>query len=211
MLLSRDGDTPGHIPNALPLPPPLLNATSLFRQKSRKMTTTSLLPTKLCVKVAQSCPTLCNPMDYTVHGILQVRIQEWVAFPFSRGSSQPRDRTQLSHLEGRFFTNWATREAQNMCECIPNSGCNGDVKCCKLFRPCSAKTHQWKLLSNGSWKGQSTVSATDLLQPCNATVMSLILYPFSDLSSTHIRCSTLFRPRQHWIQISINNLQTSLS
>ena len=62
------------------------------------------------VKVAQSCPTLCDPMDYTVHGILQARILEWVAFPFSRGSSQPRDRTQVSHITGRFFT---TREAQD--------------------------------------------------------------------------------------------------
>ena len=43
------------------------------------------------VKVAQSCPTLCDPMDFTVHGILQARILEWAAFPFSRGSSQPRD------------------------------------------------------------------------------------------------------------------------
>ena len=43
------------------------------------------------VKVAQLCLTLCNPMDYTAHGILQARILEWVAFPFSRGSSQPRD------------------------------------------------------------------------------------------------------------------------
>ena len=42
------------------------------------------------VKAAQLCPTLCDPMDYTVHGILQARILEWVAFPFSRGSSQPR-------------------------------------------------------------------------------------------------------------------------
>ena len=42
------------------------------------------------VKVAQSCPTLCDPMDYAVHGILQARILEWVAFPFSGGSSQPR-------------------------------------------------------------------------------------------------------------------------
>ena len=62
------------------------------------------------VKVAQSCPTLCNPMDYTVHGILQARIMEWVAFPFSRASSQPRDQTQVSCIAGRFFTNWATRE-----------------------------------------------------------------------------------------------------
>ena len=43
------------------------------------------------VKVTQSCPTLCDPMDYTVHGILQARILEWAAFPFSRGSSWPRD------------------------------------------------------------------------------------------------------------------------
>ena len=66
------------------------------------------LPVK--VKVAQLCPTLCNSMDYTVHGILQARILEWVAFPFFRGSSQPRDRTQVSHI-GRFFTSWPTREA----------------------------------------------------------------------------------------------------
>ena len=62
------------------------------------------------VKVAQSCPTLCDPMVYTVLGILQTRILEWVAFPFSR-YSQPRDRTQLSHMAGRLFTSWATREA----------------------------------------------------------------------------------------------------
>ena len=61
-------------------------------------------------KVAQSCPTLCNPLDYTVHGILQARILEWVAVPFSRGSSQPKDLTQVSCIAGRFFTSWASRE-----------------------------------------------------------------------------------------------------
>ena len=50
------------------------------------------------VKVAQSCPTLCDPMDYRLHGILQARILEWVAVPFSRESSQPRDRTQVSRI-----------------------------------------------------------------------------------------------------------------
>ena len=50
------------------------------------------------------CPTPCNPMDYTVHGILQARIVEWVAFPFLRGSSQPWDRTQVSSIEGGVFT-----------------------------------------------------------------------------------------------------------
>ena len=52
------------------------------------------------VEVAQSCPTLCDPRDYTVCGILQARILEWVAFPFSRGSSQPRDQIQVSHIAG---------------------------------------------------------------------------------------------------------------
>ena len=47
------------------------------------------------MKVAHSCPTVCDPMYYTVHGILQARTLEWVAFPFSRDSSQPRDRTQV--------------------------------------------------------------------------------------------------------------------
>ena len=51
------------------------------------------------MKVAQSCPTLCNPMNYTVHGILQARIVEWVVFPSSRGSSQPRDRTRSPALQ----------------------------------------------------------------------------------------------------------------
>ena len=56
------------------------------------------------VKVAQLCPTLCDPINYTVHGILQARILELVAIPFSRGPFQPRERTQVSCIVGRFFT-----------------------------------------------------------------------------------------------------------
>ena len=72
------------------------------------------LGTKEEMKVTQSCPTLCDPMDYSIHGIHQARILEWVAFPFSRGSwsSQPRDWAQVSRITGRFFTNWATWKAQ---------------------------------------------------------------------------------------------------
>ena len=71
---------------------------------------------KVKVLVTQSYPTLwdpmdCNPPGSSVHGILQARILEWVAFPFSRGSSQPRDQTWVSCIAGRFFTIWATREA----------------------------------------------------------------------------------------------------
>jgi len=62
------------------------------------------LESEVKVKVTHSCLTLCDPIDYIVHGILQVRILEWVAIPFSRGSSQPRDQTQISNIAGRFFT-----------------------------------------------------------------------------------------------------------
>ena len=112
---------------------------------------THVLLLKVKVKIAQSCPTLCDPMDHTVHGILQARILEWVAFPFSKvifpiqglnpglphcrrilyqlshkgnprilewvtysfssRSSQPRNQTGVSCIAGRFFTNWAMREA----------------------------------------------------------------------------------------------------
>ena len=77
---------------------------------------TALLTGYMCAKLLQLCPTLCNPMDYSlpgssVHGILQARIMEWDAMPSSRESSQPRDRTQGSSIEDRFFTIWAPREA----------------------------------------------------------------------------------------------------
>ena len=60
-------------------------------------------------KIKKSNPP--NPMDYKVHGIPQAIIVEWVAFPFSSWSSQPRNQTMVSCIAGRFFTSWATREA----------------------------------------------------------------------------------------------------
>ena len=76
----------------------------------------------LCVLVTQSCPVFCGPMDCSppgssVHGMLQGRILEWAAIPFSRGSSQPRHQIHLSCIAGRFLTIWAIREASN----YPNS------------------------------------------------------------------------------------------
>ena len=69
----------------------------------------------VCVFLAQSSLTLCDPMDCSslgsfVHGILQARILEWVAIPFSRGSSQPRDWTRVSCIVDRHFTVWATNQ-----------------------------------------------------------------------------------------------------
>ena len=71
-------------------------------------------------EVAQSCPTLCDPMDCVayqaplVHGIFQAIVLEWIAISFSRGSSQPRDQTQVSLTVDRLFTVWATREVYIM-------------------------------------------------------------------------------------------------
>ena len=69
----------------------------------------------VCVLVAQSCLTLCDPMDHcpwgsSVHGIFQARILDWVAFSFSRVSPQPRDWTQVSRIADRLFSLLATRE-----------------------------------------------------------------------------------------------------
>ena len=56
-------------------------------------------------------PVDCSPPGYSIHGIFQARVLEWVAISFSRGCSWPRDRTQVSHIAGRCFTIWAIREA----------------------------------------------------------------------------------------------------
>ena len=65
----------------------------------------------VCVCVCESGSVMSNSATpwTVVHGILQARILEWVAFPFSRGSSQPRDQTQVSRIEDWFFTSWSTR------------------------------------------------------------------------------------------------------
>ena len=84
---------------------------------------TILLWIKKWSEVTQSCPTLCDPVDCSppgssIHGILQARILEWVAISFFRRSSWPKDQTQISHIAGRHFNLWATREA---CVQIPLS------------------------------------------------------------------------------------------
>ena len=67
-------------------------------------------------EVAQSCLTLCDPVDCSppgssLHGIFQAKVLEWLAISFSRGSSRPRDQTRVSRIPGRCFNFWATREA----------------------------------------------------------------------------------------------------
>ena len=86
-------------------------AIRLWHRGTKRLRDTSIM-VWVKVKVTQSCQTLCDPMDYRVRGILQAGILERVAFLFSRGSSRPKDWTQVSCIAGRFFTSWATREAQ---------------------------------------------------------------------------------------------------
>ena len=76
----------------------------------------------VCVLVTELCPTLCDPMDCSppgssVHEILQARILELVAIPFSRGSCWPGDWTLVSCIAGKFFTTWTTREAPIIISC----------------------------------------------------------------------------------------------
>ena len=96
------------------------------------------------VLVAQSDPTLCNPIDCSpphssICGILQARILEWVAIPFSRGSSPFRDQTRVSCIAGRFFTVWATRKAPDNTYIV--------LKYCLIFIPQNS-LHQSRELIN---------------------------------------------------------------
>ena len=93
----------------------------------------------VCV-IAQSWPTICDPMECSllgssIHGIPQARMLEWVAIPFSRGSSQHRDQTLVSHVADRFFTVWATREAQWLCNPLEIE-LNWTLLGARTYRPC---------------------------------------------------------------------------
>ena len=91
-----------------------VNHSSYLKQTGKVKKFDKWVPHEVKVKVIQSCPISCHPIDYTVHGILQARILEWLGIPFSRESFQPRDQTQVSHIAGRFFISWATREVPKL-------------------------------------------------------------------------------------------------
>ena len=89
----------------------------------------------------------CSPPDSLVHGILQARILEWVATSFSRGSSQPRDRTQVSCIAGRHFNLWATREAWYNNRRVSSSSRRNNAKCACNRASKTMKQKQIKLKS----------------------------------------------------------------
>ena len=113
-----------------------------------------VLPTVNSSSGSISCSVIsdfCDPMDFSltassVHGILQMRILEWVAIPFSRISSWPGDQTQVSCLAGRFFTIWATREDSGTYHCLSlYQSSNFSIVMCFLQNLKSPKVH-WSSL-----------------------------------------------------------------
>ena len=106
--------------------------------------------------------TVCSPPDSSVHGILQARILEWVAISFSRGSSQLRDRTQVSRIVGGFFTRRTTREAQeyevgSLCllhRIFPTQGSNPGLPHCRrtLYQLSHQGSPHIKMKCTETWK-----------------------------------------------------------
>ena len=128
------------------------------------------------------------PLDYTGHGILQARTLEWAAFPFSRGSSQPRDWTQVSCIAGGFFTSWATREAtylytpQNMTRLPPD----------QIF-------HRWQYDSGPESPARLHASPHTDSQPCPSptVVAQAFVKPWP---STRTRSPSQLQPSRHYPQ-----------
>ena len=128
---------------------------------------------KVDVKENKSCSVVSislQPMDYTIRGILQARILEWVAFPFSRGSSQPRDQTQVSCVTGRFFTSWATREAQvhvlYIFMCCPMLSCSVMSNSLQPHRlQLTSLLCPWGFSRQGYWSGLPCPPPGDLPNP----------------------------------------------
>ena len=104
-------------------------------------------------EVAQSCPTLCNPMDcslpgFSVLGIFQARILEWVAISFSRRSFWPRNRIRVSRIVGRRFTVWATREGWRNTKVIK---LNNSIKIQSLGTSLVVQCLRIRLPMQGTW------------------------------------------------------------
>ena len=120
--------------------------------------------------------TLCDPIDYTVHGILQARILQWVAIPFSRGSSQLRDQTQVSHIVGGFFTNWAIRENLSSLEIIRSSFSRSPNS------PFADFVWMWPFYSSEKVDSQKRASSHPTISP----TYPLIYTAFSPITANHL-------------------------
>ena len=159
----------------------------------------------VCVLVAQSCLTFCNPMDCSpsgpsVRGILQARILEWVAISFSRGSSWSRDRTWVSCIAGRFFTFWAKILGGPLKSCYNTTWCScsfwGIYSGCFLVRFLhdfweKTSAHTFVKTSKSTFHNYSTLFHRDVMQTplwtwiCGLpTINGMFGMEFSFISST---------------------------
>ena len=105
--------------------------------------------------VTKLCLTPCNSMGHhppgsSVHGIVQTRILEWVTISFSRGSSWPRDQTQVSCIRGRFFADWATREAHIYIYIYTHTQC---IHMCVCVCVCTAQGALFNVMWQPEWEG----------------------------------------------------------
>ena len=136
------------------------------RKAQWRKTTSHLDSSHVMLKSLQLCLTLCNPTDCSppdssLHGILQVRILESVAIPFSRVSSQPRDQIQVSCLAGRLFTVWDTAAAKSLQSCPtlchPRDGSPPGSSVPGILQ---ARTLEWVAISlSNSWKWKVKVKS----------------------------------------------------
>ena len=131
-------------------------------------------------------------MVYTVRGILQGRILEWVAIPFSRGSSQPRDRTQVSHIAGRFFTSWAIREALSRHKNHHFKQTPRKMLVPLVPEPCFVKWSERRLVISDCDLMDCTLPSSSVHGILQARILKWVAIPFSRESS---------RPRDQ-IQVS---------
>ena len=154
------------------------------------------------MKVIQSCLTLCYPMDYmdyTVHGMLQARILECVAFCFSRGPSQPRDPTQVSHIAGGFFNSWATGKPKNtgvgslslLQQIFKTQGSNPGLLHCRQFL--YQLSHQGSLKCVRVQFTSVAQSCPTLCDPMNHSMPGLpVHHQFPEFIQTHLMPSSQF-------------------
>ena len=148
--------------------------------------------------VTQPCLTLCNPMDCSwpgssVRRSLQASILEWVAISFSRGSSQPWDRTQVSCIAGRCFNLWATREGSFQMSQLFTSG-GQSVGVSASASVLSMNIQDWFPLG---WTGWISLQSKGLSRVfSNTTVQKHQLFSakFSSQSNSHIHIWPLGKP-----------------
>ena len=153
-------------------------------------------------EVAQSCPTLCDPMDCSppgssVHGIHQARILEWIAISFSRGSSQPRDRTQVSHIVGRCFNLWASRKTLRPPELTPKK----DVLF--IIGDCNAKVGSQEIpgVTGKFGLGLPNEAEQRLTEYCqeNTLVIANTLNPTIQEKTLHVDITRWSIPKSDWL------------